>query len=162
MLSPLLFPQITLRAISEIKFDIIGMTESKLKSNKNHLTNITLINYHVEQCPAYCPKDGTLLKIETKLLFTRKEMIWKFSKIKCLNQFSVSPGCRIQLWVFLPCFHMLILSLHLLGLDSKSTTLSPEFCICRPRQYDTICWRLDLISGFFVLSWLIVFGGWNQ
>ena len=69
MLPPLLFPQITLRAISEIKFDIIGITESKLKSNKNHLTNITLINYHVEQCPAYCPKDGTLLKIDEVVIY---------------------------------------------------------------------------------------------
>ena len=25
-----------------------------------------------------------------------------------------------------------------------------------PRQYDTSCWKLDLISGFFAFSWLIV------
>ena len=24
------------------------------------------------------------------------------------------------------------------------------FCVRRPRQYDMICWGLDLISGFFV------------
>ena len=54
--------------------------------------------------------------------------------------------------VFLPYFSMLILSLPLLGLGSKSTSLSPGFCVRRPRQYDTICWMLNLISGFFVFS----------
>ena len=33
------------------------------------------------------------------------------------------------------------LSLPLLGLGSKSTSLSPEFCVRRPRQYNTICWK---------------------
>ena len=45
---------------------------------------------------------------------------------------------------------MVILSLPLLGLGSKSNSLSPGFCVCRPRQYNTICWKLDLISVFFV------------
>ena len=58
--------------------------------------------------------------------------------------------------VFLPYFSMLILSLPLLGLGSKSTSLSPGFCVRRPRQYDTICWELNLISGFFAFFWLIV------
>ena len=59
-------------------------------------------------------------------------------------------------WMFLPCFYMLILSLLLLGLGSKSTLLSPVFCVCRPGQYSVICWKLDHISGFFVFSRLIV------
>ena len=58
--------------------------------------------------------------------------------------------------VFLPYFSMLILSLPLLGLGSKSTSLSPGFCVRRPRQYDTICWELNLISVFFGFFWLIV------
>ena len=52
---------------------------------------------------------------------------------------------------------MLILSLSLSGLCSKSACLSPGFCVKRPRQYDTICWELSLISGLFVFFWLI---GW--
>ena len=36
-----------LPATSEIKFDITGITESRLKCNKNHLTNITLPNYNI-------------------------------------------------------------------------------------------------------------------
>ena len=51
---------------------------------------------------------------------------------------------------------MFILSLPLLGLCSKSTSLSPGFCLCRPRQYDTVYWELNLISGFFTFFWLIV------
>ena len=64
--------------------------------------------------------------------------------------YSVSSG------VFLPYFSMLTLSLPLLGLGFKSTSLSPGFCVRRPRQYDTICWELNLISGFFTFFWLIV------
>ena len=30
------------------------------------------------------------------------------------------------------------------------------FSVCRPRQYNSICWKLALISGFFDISWLIV------
>ena len=51
---------------------------------------------------------------------------------------------------------MMILTLPLLGLGSKSTSLSPGFCVCRPRQYDTICWKLNLISGFFVFSGYLI------
>ena len=51
---------------------------------------------------------------------------------------------------------LLILTLPLLGLASKSTTLSPGLCVGRPRQYDTICWKLDLLSGFFMFSWMIL------
>ena len=77
---------------------------------------------------------------------------------KCWDQY-VSPRCTIWLvffWVFLPCCCMLIMLLPLLKMDLKSTSLSPGFCVCRQRQYNTICWMLDLISGFFAFSWLIV------
>ena len=50
---------------------------------------------------------------------------------------------------FLLGLNLLILSLPLLGLGSKSTSLSPGFCVRRPRQYNTICWELDLFSRFF-------------
>ena len=58
--------------------------------------------------------------------------------------------------VSLPYFSMLILPLPLLGLGSKSTSLSPGFCVLRPRQPDAICWELNLISGFFAFFWLTV------
>ena len=85
-----------------------------------------------------------------------------------LGSKSTSLSAGIHMWVqavwydlfsfsvFLPFFSMLILSLPLLGLGSKSTSFSPGFCVCRPRQYDTNCWELNLISGFFYFFWLIV------
>ena len=49
---------------------------------------------------------------------------------------------------------MLILSLAVLGLGSISISLSPGFCVRRPKQYDTISWKLNLISGFFFSGYL--------
>ena len=69
---------------------------------------------------------------------------------RCWNLY-VSPGCNITLaffWMFLPYFSMLILSVHHLGVGSKTISLSPEFCLHRTRQ--------ALISEFFVFSWFIV------
>ena len=100
---------------------------------------------------------------------------WRLTKasvllasLLALGSKSTSLSAGIYMWVqavrfdlfssavFLPYFSMLILSLTLLGLGSKSTSLSPGFCVHRPRQYDTICWELNLISGFFAFLWLIV------
>ena len=64
--------------------------------------------------------------------------------------------------VFLRYFIMLILSLPLFGLGSKSTSLSRGFCVRRPRQFDTICWELNFISKFFAFSLLNCLGGWSQ
>ena len=38
----------------------------------------------------------------------------------------------------------------------KFITFIPGFCVCRPRQYDLICWKLNLISGFFVFSGYLI------
>ena len=83
---------------------------------------------------------------------------------KCWDPY-MSSGCTIRLAFFLvciPCFCMLILSLPLLGLRPKSTSLSPGFCVRGPRQYDMIGWKFGLFSEFFVFPWLIVLGKWNQ
>ena len=63
----------------------------------------------------------------------------------------------LYFWVFLPSFCTLIFSLPLLRLGCKSTSLSSGFCVHQPRHCNMICWKLDLISGFFVFS-LIVLG----
>ena len=57
---------------------------------------------------------------------------------------------------FFLSFSMFILPLPSLALGCKSTSLSPWFCVYRPRQYNTICWDLNLISGYFAFFWLIV------
>ena len=96
------------------------------------------------------------------------------ARLLALASKSTSLSSAINVWVqgvqydlfssgvFLPYFSMLILLLPLLGLGSKSTSLSPGFCVRRPRQYDTICWKLNLISGFFVFFLAICLGRWNQ
>ena len=97
--------------------------------------------------------------------FTRASVL--LVALLVLGSKSTSLGAGIHMWVqavrydlfssavFLPYFSMLILSLPLLGLGSKSTSLSPGFYVRRPRQYDTISWELNFISGFFVFFWLI-------
>ena len=40
--------------------------------------------------------------------------------------------------------------------NSGKKLFSQTFIVCRPWQYDTICWKLNLISGFFVFFWLFV------
>ena len=59
--------------------------------------------------------------------------------------FSVlSPGCMIQLFsvVFLLLdLSLLILPLHPLGLDFKSTSFSPVFSVGRRSKYNMIIWE---------------------
>ena len=68
----------------------------------------------------------------------------------------VEAAPYVLFWSFSALLYMLILSLPFLGLGCKSTSLSPGSFVCRPRQFDTICWELNLISGFFAFFWLIV------
>ena len=51
---------------------------------------------------------------------------------------------------------LLILSQPLLGLGSKSTSLSPGFCVLRPGEFNVTCWEFDIFSGFFVFCWMFV------
>ena len=77
----------TLLATSEIELDIIGITESRLKSNKSHLTNITLPKYNIEHCPNDGLNGGVLLYI--------KDMIYKkrnhLKILKCKMSESATP-----------------------------------------------------------------------
>ena len=55
--------------------------------------------------------------------------------------------------VFVSYFSMLILLLSILGQGSKSTSLSRRFCVCRPRQFDTIFGEWNPVF-FFLVSFL--------
>ena len=61
----------------------------------------------------------------------------------------------ILAWV---CSFPYFLSLPVLALGSKSSSLSPGFCVRRPSKYDKICWEF-LGSLLFLVNCL---GGWNQ
>ena len=58
--------------------------------------------------------------------------------------------------VFLPYFSMLILSLLLFGLVSKSTSLSLGSVYVDQGSMIQFVGELNLISGFFALLWLII------
>ena len=49
---------------------------------------------------------------------------------------------------FVPFSSMLILSLSPLALDVKCTFFNSGFCVCRPMQFDTICWE-------FIFFWIL-------
>ena len=73
----------------------------------------------------------------------------------------MSPGCLKGLaffWAFLPCVCMFNLSLPLLGLGSKATSLSTGFCVPRPRQYDL----LEVQSHFWILYFFLVDCFWRM
>ena len=55
---------------------------------------------------------------------------------------------------------LLILPVLPLGLNFKSTSFSPVFCVGRTRQYNTICWELTFFHFFCFLDDCL--GGWSQ
>ena len=61
----------TLLATSEIKLDVIGITESRLKRSKSHLTNTSLSNYNTEHCPTDSPNGGALLRIKEDIIIKK-------------------------------------------------------------------------------------------
>ena len=63
----------TLLATSGIKLDVIGITESRQKRSKSHLTNTSLSNYNTEHCPTDSPNGGALLYIKEDII--KKEMV---------------------------------------------------------------------------------------
>ena len=98
---PYHFPELrTLLATSEIEFDIIGITESRLKSNKNHLTNITLPNYNMEHCPTDGVNGGALLYIKEDIIYKKRNDL-KILKRKVLESIFIEimnkkPYCRMH------------------------------------------------------------------
>ena len=55
----------TLFVSTEISFDIIGMTESRLTRNKNYLINITIPSYTIDNCPTDGVNGSVLHLIKT-------------------------------------------------------------------------------------------------
>ena len=97
---PYHFPDLlTLLATSEIELDITDITESRLKSNKSHLTNITLPNYNIEHCPTDGPNDGALLYIKEDIIYKKSDL--KILKSKILESIFIeiiNPSTKNLLW----------------------------------------------------------------
>ena len=77
----------------------------------------------------------------------------------------MSPDCTIQLvsvcGISALIQHVDLVTTLLRG-GSRSTSLIPGFCVHSRRRFNTICWELNLISGFFCFSLVKCLGGWNQ
>ena len=56
----------------KIDFDIIGITESRIKSEKAPANSIDLIKYNTEQTPTGAEKGGALLYISKQLNYKRR------------------------------------------------------------------------------------------
>ena len=70
---------------------------------------------------------------------------------------SQSSGATVDgLFFLFVCLFVHLFLLFVLGLGSKSTSISPGFCVRRPRQFDMICCEFGLFSVSFVSSWMIV------
>ena len=70
------FPELhTLLAKSEIELDIIGTKKSRLKSNKSHLTNITLPNYNTELFPTNGPNGGALSYLKEDIIYKKSKRL---------------------------------------------------------------------------------------
>ena len=52
---------------SNIKFSVIGISESQIKKYKPPLSNINLQDYKIEHTPTESERSGTLLYISTQL-----------------------------------------------------------------------------------------------
>ena len=86
---PYHFPELhPLLATSEIEPDITRITESRLKSNKSHLTNITLPNYNIEHCPTNGLNGGALLYIKEDIIYKKRNDL-KILKSKMLESIFI-------------------------------------------------------------------------
>ena len=65
----------------------MGIKESRLKSNKSHLTNRTLPNYNTELCPINGPNGGALSYMKEDIIYKKRNNL---KILKSVNQFSLS------------------------------------------------------------------------
>ena len=109
--------------------------------------NSLMVHKNCYACPS-CPFLARVLSLLFKVLHSRMGV-----HAVRYDLFSVV--------VLFHCLNIFILPLPLLGLGSKSTSLSLGFCVSRPWEHDTIClWLIIfLILRFFLVDCL---SGRNQ
>ena len=57
----------TLLSSTKVNFDIIGISESRIKQNKNPIRNINFQNYNIEHCTTGATNGGVLLYIKDNI-----------------------------------------------------------------------------------------------
>ena len=65
----------TLLLSTKVNFDIIGISESRIKQNKNPIRNINFQNYNIEHCTTGATNGGVLLYIKDNISYKwRKDL----------------------------------------------------------------------------------------
>ena len=59
----------TLLSSTKVNFDIIGISESRIKPNKKSTHNINLQNYNIKHCTAEAANGGVLLYIKDNIMY---------------------------------------------------------------------------------------------
>ena len=60
---------------TKVNFDIIGISESRIKQNKKPFDNISLQNYNIEHCTTEAANGGVLLYIKDDIIYKlRKDL----------------------------------------------------------------------------------------
>ena len=70
----------TLLSLLDIKFDVIGITESRIQANNPQVTNISLQNYTIEHCPTEASKGGALLYINNNINYKVRKNLTIYKK----------------------------------------------------------------------------------
>ena len=83
-------------------FQIIGISETRIKQNKTTSSNIQIPNYTIEQCPTESSTGGTLLYIKKDIIYkVRNDLkIYKSKELESIfietikqNQKNIMAGC---------------------------------------------------------------------
>ena len=69
-----------------IDFDVIGITESRIKRNQKALSNIEIPNYKVEQCSTESANGRALLYVKNDTLYKVRNDV-KCTRVKTLNPY---------------------------------------------------------------------------
>ena len=78
------FEELDILNTSETKFNVIGITESRLKKGISPLSNINLQSYKIEHTPTESEKGGSLLCMSSNLTY-KVWNDWKMYKSKELE-----------------------------------------------------------------------------
>ena len=125
----------------KIKSKVIGLTETRLRKNRQPLSNINLENYVYESIPTESSKGGTMLHVDKQLRYRlRKDlMIYKSKEIESMlieffnnNNSNTVIGCiykhpKVPVTKFMEDY--LVLLLEKLAKEKKETSLMGDFNI---------------------------------
>ena len=125
----------------KIKPKVIGLSETRLRKNRQPLSNINLENYVYESTPTESSKGGTMLYVDKQLTYRlRKDlMMYKYKEIESIfielfnnNNSNTVIGCvskhpKVPLFEFMKDY--LVPLLEKLAKEKKETILMGDFNI---------------------------------